>query len=103
MRLLAVCLLSLVVATPVAAQSVDQSAVAAVALAGDDWDAAYLLAADTDPVARDALTWLRLRAGDADFADYLAFVADHPDWPGLSQLRRAAEAVIPANLGLTRH
>ena len=97
MRLSALCLLSLVAATPVAAQSVDQSAVAAVALAGDDWDAAYLLAADTDPVARDALTWLRLRAGDADFADYLAFVADHPDWPGLSQLRRAAEAVIPAD------
>ncbi len=95
MRLSALCLLSFAVATPVAAQRADQTAVAAVAVAGDDWDAAYLLAATADPVARDVLTWLRLRAGEAEFGDYLSFAAARPDWPGLSQLRRAAEAVIP--------
>jgi soluble lytic murein transglycosylase len=94
MRLSALCLLSFVVAAPVAAQRADQTAVAAVAAAGDDWDAAYLMAAEADPVARDVLMWLRLRAGGGDFAGYQAFVAARPDWPGLSLLRREAEAVI---------
>ncbi|ARU02124.1 lytic transglycosylase domain-containing protein [Yoonia vestfoldensis] len=97
MRLSALCFLSCMVAMPVAAQQIDQSAVAAVVLAAEDREAADLLLANADPVARDVLTWLRLRAGDAEFADYPAFVAARPDWPGLSQLRRAAEPLIPAD------
>lgn len=97
MRLLALSFACLVAAGPTYAQRVDQTAVAAIAARDDGWDAAYQIAAEADPIARDVLTWLRLRAGDAAFGDYQTFVAARPDWPGLSVLRRQAEALIPSD------
>ena len=97
MRLLALSFACLVTAGPSFAQRVDPTAVAAIAAKDSGWDAAYQIVGAADPVARDVLTWLRLRAGDADFADYQAFIAARQDWPGLAALRRQAESVIPAN------
>lgn len=97
MRLSVLSFACLIAATPALAQRVDQIAVAALAAKDDSWDAAYQIAAGADPVARDVLTWLRLRAGDAEFADYQAFFTARPDWPGLPVLRRQAEALIPAD------
>ncbi|MFN3661171.1 lytic transglycosylase domain-containing protein [Yoonia sp.] len=97
MRLLAITFSCLVAASSAVAQRADQTAVAAIAARDTGWDAAYQIAAEADPVTRDVLTWLRLRAGDAEFADYQEFVADRPDWPGLAVLRRQAEELIPTD------
>jgi soluble lytic murein transglycosylase len=79
---------------PGQAQTVPPEAVAAIAAADQGWDMSYALARDTDPVVTDAITWLRLRAGDATFAEYRAFVASKPEWPGVDRLRAEAELVI---------
>lgn len=57
------------------------------------WDVAYALAGP-DAVARDLVTWMRLRAGEGVLADYTAFLAARPDWPGQDGLRAAAERSI---------
>ncbi|WP_394180247.1 lytic transglycosylase domain-containing protein [Yoonia maritima] len=79
---------------PLMAQEVDPKAVAALTAASVDWDAAYNLASQADPLTAEVLTWLRLRDGDADFQDYRRFVSAHPDWPGLDRLRAKAEPLI---------
>jgi soluble lytic murein transglycosylase len=50
--------------------------------------------ADRGDLGRDLVTWLRLRAGDAVFAEYPAFFAARADWPGLDAAREAAEGLI---------
>lgn len=94
MRLLVGLAIWTLAAVPVHAQSVDPEGIAAIEATGEDWDIAYALAANAQPLAADAVTWLRLRAGDAIFAEYRAFAAAHPDWPGLRELWRASEEVI---------
>jgi soluble lytic murein transglycosylase len=81
-------------ASSIAAQAVDPDAAAVIAAASVDWDAAQQLAATADSVTQDALMWVRLRSGEAEFADYVSFIADHPDWPGLDRLRKAAGPLI---------
>ncbi|PUB11845.1 lytic transglycosylase domain-containing protein [Yoonia sediminilitoris] len=81
-------------ALPASARDVDPKAVAAIQAAETSWDAAAELAVSTDPVTRDVLEWLRLRAGEGTLADYQAFLAKRPDWPGLDRLRRAGEATV---------
>lgn len=76
------------------AQTVSDESIAAVSAAAVDWDAATALAIDADPVTASVVTWLRLRAGEAEFAAYRNFLANHPGWPGLDRLRAAAERVI---------
>ena len=76
------------------AQEVSPAAITAIETAGVDWDVAAAMARDVDPVTADAVTWLRLRAGDATFGEYQAFVTAKPDWPGLSRLRAEAEVLI---------
>lgn len=80
---------------PLGAQEADPQAVAAITAAQIDWDAAFDLATQADPVTAEVIAWLRLRAGDADFAEYQAFVHAHPTWPGLDGVRKAAELQIP--------
>ena len=59
------------------------------------WDDARAHAAEiSDPVALVAVEWMRLRDGSDEWGDYLAFLEDHGDWPGLRLLRRAGEASI---------
>jgi soluble lytic murein transglycosylase len=50
----------------------------------------------TDPLARKVVEWVVLRSedGSSDFSRYNAFIATNPSWPGLSVLRRRAEAAL---------
>ena len=65
----------------------------------EDWATARSLAARVgDPAAATLATWLTLSRGQASFADYAAFLAQHPDWPGRDRLRRRAEQAMPAGL-----
>lgn len=93
LRLALAALMLTVCAAPVGAQASSPAAAAFAAGADGDWDAAYALIG-TDPLARDLLTWTRLRDGDGTFGDYLAFVAARPDWPGMDRLRARGEEVI---------
>lgn len=66
------------------------------AMAEKDWvTAAHFAAQVSDPVAADLVVWERLRQSEGSWDEYQTFLADHPDWPGLARLRRAAEEVIP--------
>ena len=91
-------LLTLFWAASAQSQGMPAQAVEAVRLAGDDkWDeaAAALLARPDDRVTADVVEWLRLRAGEGDFADYQAFLTRRSDWPGLSRIRSRGEEAIP--------
>jgi soluble lytic murein transglycosylase len=48
----------------------------------------------TDPAAQKLAEWFILRHPDsgANFSRYAAFISDNPDWPGVTLLRRRAEA-----------
>lgn len=50
----------------------------------------------TDPLARKLVEWMILRSDDADpdFPRYAAFIAANPSWPGITALRRKAEATL---------
>ncbi|MEJ6393080.1 lytic transglycosylase domain-containing protein [Gymnodinialimonas sp. 2305UL16-5] len=48
-----------------------------------------------DFAALDVLAWTRLRRGEGDFGEYIAFLDRNPDWPGLPYLRRQGEPSIP--------
>jgi soluble lytic murein transglycosylase len=50
----------------------------------------------SDPVAHKLVEWVILRSDDADldFPRYAAFISANPSWPGLSFLRRRAEAAL---------
>jgi soluble lytic murein transglycosylase len=66
-------------------------------IAARDWPAADRLARQAGrnaDIARDIVAWHRLRAGDGAFADYSAFLARRPDWPGLPWLRARGESAI---------
>ena len=78
------------------AQVIDQRAIDAVTAAGaQDWQLAYSIVGTSDPVTADVITWLRLREGEADFVDYMAFTAARPDWPQMDRIRARAEEAIP--------
>lgn len=57
-------------------------------------DALALVKAIEDPVAQKLVEWVALRDGDstANFDRYEAFIRTNPQWPGISSLRRRAEA-----------
>ena len=64
----------------------------------DDWTRARAIAARAgDAMLSDIVLWRRLRAGDGTGAEYRAFTARRPDWPGRDALARAVfEAMPPA-------
>jgi len=79
-----------------AAASPEALAEAIAALEGDDYEAAAAARARiTDTAAANVVTWMRLRQGEGEMAEYVEFLADHPDWPGLILLRREGEQSIP--------
>ncbi len=48
-----------------------------------------------DPLARKLIEWVILRSDtDVDYSRYVAFLAANPSWPGLTGLRRRAEAAL---------
>ncbi len=63
-----------------------------------DWDEARALAAPLGAVALDLVTWERLQAGQGDWEDYVSFVAAHPDWPRLEEIRAEGERDMPKGL-----
>ena len=66
---------------------------------GDIAVAAQAAAQINDPVARDIISWTRLRAAPAagEWREYRDFLTRNPDWPGLPYLRTQGEAAIPEN------
>lgn len=90
-RFLAACL---AVTLPSCLWAEDASLVAAFdAIEQGDWPAAYGLAGQ-DLLAQQLITWTRLREGEGEFPEYTAFLAAHPDWPGLDRLRAKGEEAI---------
>lgn len=96
MRLVLSFLLGFAAASPALAQQSAPELVAAIQLADQgDYPAAFDQLGAHDRLGRDVLTWLQLRDGDGDFADYAAFLNVYADWPGLSDIRENAERAIP--------
>ena len=61
----------------------------------DRWEQAETLASQvSQPAAATTVEWLRLRDGVDDFQDYLDFLDDHGDWPGLKILRKSGESAM---------
>lgn len=58
-------------------------------------------AAISDPLARRLIEWEWLRRGKGDAADYLKFLAEHPDWPSREILQRRMEERLFAEGGDT--
>ena len=68
------------------------------AVAAGDWVTADHFASQMqDPAGRTLVVWQRLRKGEGDWSEYLDFLAQNPDWPGLKRLRRQGEAAIPVD------
>jgi len=87
---------------PVLAQSVEEDGKllsgALLATAAEDWVTADFYAGQmSDSVGVDLVIWQRLRRGEGDWAEYVDFLDQNPDWPGLKRLRLKGEATIPAN------
>lgn len=59
-----------------------------------DWAMATATARGAGGAAPDVIEWERLRAGQGELADYEAFLARRPDWPGLPLLKQAGEAKL---------
>lgn len=78
----------------------DAAAIALALSAADagDWAIAQAAAARSGPMAQALLDWQALRAGRGEFADYLAFLRAHPDWPGLALLRERGDATLRPDL-----
>jgi soluble lytic murein transglycosylase len=103
-RLLPALLAGLALGAPLgaSAQTTAQASLLAQALdaaATGDWTEAETRAAWTgSAIARDIVLWTRLRDGAGTWAEYAAFLARNPDWPGLETLRRAGERQMPKGL-----
>ncbi|WP_259796702.1 lytic transglycosylase domain-containing protein [Aliiroseovarius crassostreae] len=84
--------------TPATAQEATsvQALKDAIALARmDDWPAARARAEGGGPLVADIVEWHRLRQGEGEFSDTVAFLDRRPDWPGLKLLRKRSEKSIP--------
>jgi len=98
MRLLPFFLTAIVIFTvPVAAQdrrAAASLAAAFVSIADADWVEARERVKPAGQVGADIVEWHRLRAGDGTLDEYRRFLADHADWPGLTQIRRRGEGAM---------
>lgn len=94
-----VVLCPLVLAGAPGAAQPERLAAALRAVASKDFDTARAQAAATrDQIVLDIVDWHRLRAGRGSWSEYASFLSRNADWPGLTLMRRRAEAVLPANL-----
>lgn len=74
----------------------DLLATAMSAAQAGDWVTADHYASEmSDKAGRTLILWQRLRRGEGDWQEYLGFLRDHGDWPGLARLRLRAEQAIP--------
>lgn len=67
------------------------------AMRSGDWDEATRRARAGPEVVQDLVEWHRLRSGRGEMSDYLAFIDDNPEWPGMPLLRKKGEDSIPRN------
>lgn len=97
MRFLALSIALFAAPATLPAQDFETRSIDAVkAAASDGWDIGMALT--DDPVARDVITWLRLRKGEAEFADYGPFVNRRTDWPSMERVRAMGEEMMPEGL-----
>ncbi|WP_245726936.1 lytic transglycosylase domain-containing protein [Paracoccus isoporae] len=96
--MMAAALLTLSAALPARAESVPELATALTAANAGNWAVATDAADQSGPLARALVEWQALRAGRGLFGDYLAFVQDHADWPGMELLRRRGEGKITEDI-----
>ena len=92
--------LALIIVLPFSAVAQDGEGGPPMAAAYDamgqgDWDTAHAVVAGAGPVARDLVTWTRLRNGAGTFDEYVRFLARRGDWPGTDRIRSAAEEAMP--------
>jgi len=65
------------------------------ALAANKPDKAADFAKDvSDPIGRKLIAWYRLRQGEGEARDYLAFLDANPDWPSRDYLRQRMEEAL---------
>ncbi|SIO32760.1 lytic transglycosylase domain-containing protein [Vannielia litorea] len=64
------------------------------ALERGDWEQAAFSAALEGPAMERYAHWAKLRGGGGSFDDYVAFTADHADWPSMSYIHDRGEASI---------
>lgn len=60
-----------------------------------DWEGAFEAAEAGGPVVEAILDWQALRDSGGEFREYAEFMAAHPDWPDLDDLRANGETSIP--------
>jgi soluble lytic murein transglycosylase len=92
--LVLICALLLPMTAPARADEAAGLRAALDAAAARDWEGAALEARAAGPVGPVIVEWLRLRAGEGRLGDYEAFLAAHPDWPGLALLHQKGEAAV---------
>lgn len=64
------------------------------AVRSKNWGTAAGEVRSSGRVARDIVEWHRLRAGEGNAEEVLAFLKRRPDWPGLPYLRKQSEGAI---------
>ena len=68
------------------------------ALEKSDWETAKHYAEKiSNPVGKTLITWQRLRQSNGAWEEYVNFLDENPDWPGLKRLRSRGEAAILPN------
>lgn len=83
---------------PVAAQDAARATQLVDAADERDWVQAVTAAQGLGTSeAMEVVNWSRLRAGDANWWEYVRFMETRGDWPGLARMRRAGEPRIPAD------
>ncbi|HWL55162.1 MAG TPA: lytic transglycosylase domain-containing protein [Paracoccus sp. (in: a-proteobacteria)] len=83
---------------PAAAEDAAAIARALAASAARDWDRATAEAARSGPIGAALIQWQRLRAGQGNWPEYLAFAREHRDWPGMALLYRRGDALLRPDL-----
>ncbi len=86
---------------PLSAEDVITYRAAFLAMNADAWDSALAAAARAeDPVLAKVLQGLYLAREDSEapFTEVVGFIIANPEWPNLSDLRRAAERQMPGDL-----
>lgn len=91
LRLFLTISVAFLMALPATAQHRSELRTAMSAVRAQDWTAAMGAVRNTDPITRDIIEWHRLRAGQGNAQEVLAFLDRRGDWPGLPYLRKQSE------------
>ncbi len=90
------CLALAPVSATASAEHGKQLSLAIEAMKSDEWSTARRIVAQIpDASVKAYADWRRLRAGQGKWREYLSFLEDHPDFPGLPLLRKIGETKIP--------